>query len=385
MPAESDRVSVAIEGHLHRDWTRFSLDSDLFTPADAWSVSLGIPAAQLPGYVRPWAKVEVRVGDNLALTGRVDSLRRRIARDGLELSLSGRDGAGILLDCSAPVFTQREVAVDEVCASMVRPLGVDKIDVQPGGAAFKKVSIEPGMTAWEALQRAAEASGLWPWFAPDGTLRVAAPDYSRAVDAELICAFDATGRRRSSAVPVATKEATGIDSSAGAKNNVISLEMEESCNRRHSEVTVLGQSTGGEDDEAQNALRATVKDGGAWFYRPLIRDEGHVDSVPMARTRARKIITDGVFDSLTFTAVVHGHRTDSGSLWEPGMHIRLRVEKLCDISLLLARRTLLGGREGRTTTLTLKPWGVWLPDTAKKAKKRKKKSDGDEMDFDLED
>lgn len=364
MPVESDRVSVAIEGHLHRDWTRFSLDSDLFTPADAWSVSLGIPAAQLPGYVRPWAKVEVRVGDSLALTGRVDSLRRRIARDGLELSLSGRDGAGILLDCSAPVFTQREVALDEVCATMVRPLGVDKIDVQPGGAAFKKVSIEPGMTAWEALQRAAEASGLWPWFAPDGTLRVAAPDYSRAVDAELICS---------------------IDSSAGTKNNVIALDMEESCNRRHSEVTVLGQSTGGEDDEAQNALRATVKDGGAWFYRPLIRDEGHVDSVAMARTRARKIITDGVFDSLTFTAVVHGHRTDSGSLWEPGMHIRLRVEKLCDISLLLARRTLLGGREGRTTTLTLKPWAVWLPDTAKKAKKRKKKSDGDEMDFDLED
>ena len=134
------------------------------------------------------------------------------------------------------------------------------------------------------------------------------------------------------------------------------------------------RSTGGEDDEAQNALRAdgqgTV---GPWFYRPLIRDEGHVDSVAMARTRARKIITDGVFDSLTFTAVVHGHRTDSGSLWEPGMHIRLRVEKLCDISLLLARRTLLGGREGRTTTLTLKPWGVWLPDTAKKLKNVRRK------------
>ena len=104
----------------------------------------------------------------------------------------------------------------------------------------------------------------------------------------------------------AVEASPDIDSSAGAKNNVISLEMEESCNRRHSEVTVLGQSTGGEDDEAQNALRATVKDGGAWFYRPLIRDEGHVDSVAMARTRARKVITDGVFDSLTFTAVVHG-------------------------------------------------------------------------------
>lgn len=41
MPVESDRVSVAIEGHLHRDWTRLSLDSDLFTPADACRLPCG--------------------------------------------------------------------------------------------------------------------------------------------------------------------------------------------------------------------------------------------------------------------------------------------------------------------------------------------------------
>lgn len=95
-------ISITIDGHTHRDWLRYSIDSDLFTPADAWQMSLGIPAGKLPGYLRPWAKVEVREGDSLILTGRIDSLRRRISKNESSLELSGRDGAAILLDCSAP-------------------------------------------------------------------------------------------------------------------------------------------------------------------------------------------------------------------------------------------------------------------------------------------
>jgi prophage tail gpP-like protein len=357
-----NRASITIDGNLHKDWLRYSIDSDYFTPADAWQMSLGMPAGKMPAYVRPWTSVQVRVGDSLAMTGRSDNLSRHISKDAHTLDLSGRDGAAILLDCSAPVFSQREVTVEEVCATMLRPLGVDRIEVQKTKDAYKKVTVEPGMTAWDALQRAAEASGLWPWFTPDGVLKVAAPDYGREIDAELILAFD------------------------GKQNNVLDLSFAEGCERRYSEVTVLGQSTGDEDDEADTKVRHVVKDDGAWFYRPLIRDEGHVDNADKAKAKARKIITDGVMESLTATAKVHGHRTDKGELWEPGMHVRLRAEPFaCDLSLMLTRRVMQGGREGTTTALTLKPWGIWLPDTAKKPKGKKKRGDGDETDFDLGD
>jgi Mu-like prophage tail protein gpP len=68
------------------------------------------------------------------------------------------------------------------------------------------------------------------------------------------------------------------------------------------------------------------------------------------------------------------------------MHIRLRSDALqCDVTLLLTQRTFIGGRsDGTITDLTLKPWGVWLPDTAKKPRKKKKKSDGDECDCDVD-
>lgn len=53
MSADTDAVTLAIAGHEHRDWERYSIDSDFFTPADAWSLSLGIPATAIPDYVKP--------------------------------------------------------------------------------------------------------------------------------------------------------------------------------------------------------------------------------------------------------------------------------------------------------------------------------------------
>ena len=181
MSADTDAVTLAIAGHEHRDWERYSIDSDFFTPADAWSLSLGIPATAIPDYVKPWAEVQVRLGTDVILTGRVDAVRRRLAKGEHRLELHGRDRAGVLLDCSAPVLARRELTLAEICATYLRPLGIDRMDVQ-GGDSRKKVTVEPGMSAWEALERAAELAGLWPWFTPNGVLKVAAPDYGRAVE-----------------------------------------------------------------------------------------------------------------------------------------------------------------------------------------------------------
>lgn len=356
MSMQSNSPRILLAGHEHRDWLRYSIDSDFFTPADGWTMQLGIPAGQLPAYVTPWAAMEIYIGAERVLTGRVDSMRRRIARGEHILELSGRDNAAILLDCSAPIFVQREVSLAEVCTLCCRPLGISRFTVQ-GGDSHKKVTVEPGMTAWDALQRAAEANGLWPWFTPDGLLMVAAPDYTQPVSAELVLHFD------------------------GKHNNILDLSVEEGAERRYSHVTVLGQSIGGEDDEADTTIKATVKDPQCSYYRPLIRNEGHIDSADMATRKARKILTDAAMDSLTISARVAGHRTEKGTLWEPGQCIQLVAKPMGINSMyFLSKRTFQGGREGTTTSLTLKPWNTWLPDTAKKPKGKKKQQD-DEDDF----
>lgn len=371
MRNETEAPTILIDGHAHNDWLQYSLDSDLFTPADAWKMSLGMPTEAIPVWLRPWVAVEVRLGDEPVMVGRLDTLHKNISRTEAVLTLTGRDGAGVLLDCSAPLFVRREVTLPEVCDLVVRPLGIERIDVRAGQATFKKITVEPGMTAWEALRQAAETAGLWPWFTPDGTLRVAAPEKDTPVSAELLLEVHPASAAAKTAGEGKADGNTGVSSSDPegqtaegeppiSRTNVLSLTVEENAARRYSEITVLGQSVGTEDAEADNTIRAVVRDGDFPFQRPLIRNGGHVDGLDGALAQAAKLKNDGLLDSLTVTAKVYGHRNAAGVLWDPGQRVHVYAPVLgLDQDMLLARRTFSGGPEGSLTVLTLKPWGYW--------------------------
>ena len=104
-----------------------------------------------------------------------------------------------------------------------------------------------------------------------------------------------------------------------------------------------------------------------------------------AQAKANKLLSDSIFESWQATARVRGHRTDSGTVWEPGMHIRLISRPLAlDVDTMLARRTLSCDRQGGTvSTLYLRPWALWLPDTAPKARRKHHKKGGDCCTCDL--
>lgn len=133
MPAGDARqaVTLMVGGREHRDWTSYEVDSDLMTPADAWRVTLGIPADAVPATVRPWEPVQLAVGGEVVLSGRIDRVERTIRKGELSLAISGRDGAAVLVDCSAPIFTSRQVSVAEAVAHIVRPLGIARVRVAP--------------------------------------------------------------------------------------------------------------------------------------------------------------------------------------------------------------------------------------------------------------
>ncbi|KOP31853.1 tail protein, partial [Xenorhabdus sp. GDc328] len=136
----------------------------------------------------------VKIRDTVILSGRVDSVTRDVYRRGVTLSLSGRDDAAILVDCAAPVFSARQLNLDEVIASIVRPLGITRIRIQASDMTRNdRIHIEPGERAWDTLARAAAARGVWPWLDPDGTLVIGGPDYSSPPVADLILRRDGRG------------------------------------------------------------------------------------------------------------------------------------------------------------------------------------------------
>ena len=102
------------------------------------------------------------------------------------MTIQGCDDAGVLLDCSAPLFNVQDMDLNQIIEKIVKPLGLAKIRIDAAKTdKTHKVQIEPGSRAWDALLEYAEVNGLWPWLEPDGTLVIGGPDYTTAPIAEL--------------------------------------------------------------------------------------------------------------------------------------------------------------------------------------------------------
>ena len=336
MPTPDNTVTLLINGKTHGQWTDYDIVSDLLTPADDFSVTLGRPVDAKPDAVQAGDKVVVRVGGDTVLSGRIDRVQTITEKGGKTLTIQGRDDAGVLLDCSAPLFNAQEMDLNQIIEKIVKPLGLANIRIDAAKTdKTHKVQIEPGSRAWDALAQYAEANGLWPWLEPDGTLVVGGPDYTAAPVAELVLRLN------------------------GQNNNIKRLEVSRDMAARYSEVTVLGQSHSGKHN-----IKATAKDEAVKLHRPLIVIEPDVDSQAQAERKAKKRLADSRLEGLTITATVQGHRTDNGMLWQPGQRINVLSEPDgLDAVYFLMARTFMGGRGQPTeTVLTLKEDGAWVLD-----------------------
>ena len=396
-----DKVSVIVGGKVHSDWSGYGIDSDFLIPADAWSMRLGLPAGIFPEGVARGVPVQVRVGPDVVMSGRIDRVSRTVSRDQVSLSVTGRDGAAILVDCASPLLTSRQASLEEVIAQVVRPLGSKNIELHAESSIRNdKSTTEPGERAWDILLRACAGRGLWPWFRPDGTLVIGGPDYTAAPVATLVM-------RRS-----------------GKGNNLLSLTDESSMERSFSRLTVLAQGhahstnnkkelgiidvssttplTVTEDadttdteldtglpETGQHGLQFIVEDPTVTYYRPQVVVMHDADDLDQVRYRARKMMADARLEGYSLIARVQGHRTSDGVLWEPGQRIHVISEPHgIDAVYFLMGREFTGGRPGgAVTTLRLKEDGVWIPDAwpkKKKARKGRKKKKQETAIIDVE-
>ncbi|OHX12287.1 phage tail protein [Chromobacterium sphagni] len=340
-PAAPDNtLSLQIASRQHSDWTHYSIDSDLTVPADGWQVALGLPGGVFPPEVEPGAMIKVMVGEETVLMGRVDDISHSVASDSHQLSLSGRDLAGMLLDCSAPLLTAKNMTLQDVLDNVVRPLGISKVRVDAKGRGqIEKISVDPGNSAWDVLSRAAQANGLTAWFDPDGTLVVGGPDYSQPASARLILRRDGKG------------------------NNVISLSETRSHAQRYSELTLLGQGHGQALTPGRHRLQHQSYDSDVCYHKPRIQVEPDAASQAELAARADKMLADARLAGYTLSATVAGHRDSRGQLWTPGQRIEVESEPHgVNGSYFLMARTFEGGRgQGSTTRLTLKEDKCWIP------------------------
>lgn len=331
-------VEVLFGSQAHRGWTRYDIESDLLTPADAWHMEMSKTEIKLPPTVAIGAQLQVRVGGETVLSGVLDDKVHKIQKSGHTLALTGRDAAGVLLDCSAPVFTGLKMTLEQIITKVVKPLGISKFNISAENLLMReKVSVEPGDTAWDVLKHAAEANGLWPWFEPDGTLVVGGPDYTTPLVDRLVMRYDGKG------------------------NNIENAEDHRSLVPRYSELTVLGQAHAIGGNDGRHNIAATVKDTGVTGYRPKIVVDHEAVSKAIASARGEKLLADARMKGYELKLQVKGHRNATGKLWTPGQRVAVVCEPL-DIDgvyFLMGRRLSGDKRSGQMTDLSLREDGVW--------------------------
>lgn len=338
MQPEQDMIEVVVGGTAHSAWERYDIDSDLMTPADAWSVTLAQTEIKLPPSVKAGAPVTIRLGGKTVLSGVIDERNHSVKPSGHTLTLSGRDDAGVLLDCSAPIFTAQKLTLADIVAKVVRPLGLIKFNISAETLLLReKVNVEPGDTAWDVLRHAAEANGLWPWLEPDGTLTVGGPDYTTPVVGTLAMRYDGRGNN--------IEEATEKTSQAG----------------RHSQITVLGQAHAVGGNDGKHNLKGLAKDSGVAAFRPKIVVDHEAINTQIANAKAAKLQSDERVKAYELTLLVKGHRSPNGKLWAPGQRVAVVCEPLGidGVYFLMSRRFSADRSHGQVTHLGLREDGVW--------------------------
>lgn len=356
--AQEESIRLSIGGLTHEEWDGWSVESDLLTPADAFELELYTKdATRVPSVLAEGVACSLTLGKDRVLTGQIDEFEHDISRQGISMRITGRDRAAPLVDCSAPFVSMREATLAQIIDHVVKPLGVTQIEIRAAQAKTRRrIQIEPGQSAWEALLQVAEANGLWPWVEPDGRLIIGGPDYSTAPVGTLIMREDGVG------------------------NNVQRLSVRRSIANRYSQITVLGQH-GQYDNDGLDTKRAHLKSviqddtlARRGIFRPKVIIDSSSENQDMATTRARKLLADSRLEGFEIRAVVMGHRAGNGQVWSPGQRVIVRSEPHgLDATYFLMSRTLrLTRGEGAITELRLREDKMWVLD-GNPAKKRKGK------------
>ena len=342
-----DKISLRIDNRSIERFESYSIESDLYTADDAFSLEMSNPEID----AKTGARCELYVNDRLELTGLINRVERSGDKSGTRLSVSGRDLMGLLVDsCCEEFITLKGITVKALAQRLLRTvpyINRQKIvyqDTFAGGvsgstaalldAPHEFTQIEPGMTIFEALKQYASSRGLMFFALPDGTMVFGRPKAKGTPLFALTCRRD-------------------------GRTNINEGSRVEDVSRRFSKYLVVGQQQGTDDTTADqiNTGGVPVLDGDVPYYKPLVVTDNNDGRSPAAH--ARMLREKARFEGFQLTYKVPGH-SQQGKNWA--------INELCTVDdevrgvhgtfLIYGRTFALSKQDGMTTALKLSYPGV---------------------------
>lgn len=187
MDSHARDVQLIVGGKAYIGWTGVSITRRV--EAIAGDFRLDIAGPRLPWRISDESVCTLKIGDETVISGFVDESRRVFDGGGCMLSASGRDRAAALVDSSVLLkkWEFKGVSAFDICTAVADPFGI-RVGLQKGlvqeailgggGPAyrpapdapaapsvtepFEKISLNPGETAFEVIDRVCRVVGVLP-------------------------------------------------------------------------------------------------------------------------------------------------------------------------------------------------------------------------------
>lgn len=327
-------VQILIEGQDFDGWKSFTVDRSV--EAAAGSCELSFAGAPL-GSIRPGHRIRIGLQDRALLTGYLDAVQAQLSQRAW--SAQGRDATADLVDCSAmnrPDGWAR-VTLNAIVSFLAGPFDLPVRTLNDPGEPFPLFKIQPGETAWEAIERACRLRGFLAF--PDG--------------AGGLVLWSAPARERASVQLVEGR-------------NVQEASIELAMGERFQRYTVRGQGFGVDELPAEYSAGVEGKAFDLDVQRRrelLVLAEGAV--VPLiAQLRAEWEATVRKARSTRLQVTVPGWREQArGPVWDLARLVSVRLPSfgLGGWFLISAVRYSFSPEAGATTDLTLTAPDAYLP------------------------
>lgn len=374
-------AEVLVNGRLLERWQDYSVENDMLTPADAFTLKLAPATRGVYDLVPPDSEVEVRIDGTRVLSGFIDVRSTQIERSGTTLSITGRDRAGRMVDESAPLQVFPVLDIETLASQLALPTfpagavlsnaenrdlvrgrrsGKAEPGVEPIFAKRSKApkKVEPGQTRWDILQAFLEPANLLAWSQADGSaIVVGLPNYSQGTQFRFFLA--------------------GEDSLRVGESNVLSATVTESVAERFSRIQIVGASRGNSANYGSRVTKHAAEvrnnpatlDGTGIDFRTsklMIFTDDDVKNIDDANDRVIREFRLREAERLVLELKVQGHtqsrnRGDVPALYGFDMMADVEIEDLNIAGrFIITKATFEAARGGETTNLTLVPEGTIL-------------------------
>lgn len=327
----ADELKLTVGGRIYGGWEDVEISRRLETVAGGFRLSV---TDRWSGQAQPWPILagdacRLAINGETVIDGYVDQAAPSLDGGKRSLSVSGRDRTGDVVDCSAihAAAEWHNIGLLRLAGILCEPFGVSVRTDVALSEPFGKFAVQPGETAWEALERACRLRAVLATSDGAGGVLITRTGRQRAVDdlvqGENILAGDAT------------------------------FDMA----RRYSRYIVKGQGAGTDFSfgEAVAEVSGGAADAGVPRYRPLLVMAEGAATGGVAQQRAQWEATVRAARGAAANIKVQGWTQRNGRLWLPNHLVRVTCPWLqLDGEMLIGGVTYRkSNANGTTTTLQL--------------------------------